>query len=174
VREFHTNALLLIALLTPIANRLEAQRHGTLAVISSLAGDRGRPSNYLYGSAKAHCRRFSKERPQQRQARDHRCGDEAGFDIDDMHAHLEKPRAQTLADRQADATADVAHLGCPEDVVGAEFHAPEDRGRDEAHRHVEREYGRVVARILRLEAEDLFLVEHVFHDEADAGADEYR
>jgi decaprenylphospho-beta-D-erythro-pentofuranosid-2-ulose 2-reductase len=53
VREFHTNALSLIALLTPIANRLEAQRHGTLAVISSVAGDRGRPSNYLYGSAKA-------------------------------------------------------------------------------------------------------------------------
>ncbi|SAL38680.1 short chain dehydrogenase [Caballeronia turbans] len=58
VREFHTNALSLIALLTPIANRLEAQRHGTLAVISSVAGDRGRPSNYLYGSAKAALQAF--------------------------------------------------------------------------------------------------------------------
>lgn len=53
VREFNTNALSLIALVTPIANTLEAQRHGALAVISSVAGDRGRPSNYLYGSAKA-------------------------------------------------------------------------------------------------------------------------
>lgn len=53
VREFHTNALSQITLLTPIANRLEAQRHGTMAVISSVAGDRVRPSNYLYGSAKA-------------------------------------------------------------------------------------------------------------------------
>ncbi|WP_250523076.1 MULTISPECIES: SDR family NAD(P)-dependent oxidoreductase, partial [unclassified Caballeronia] len=46
------------ALITPIANRLEAQRHGTLAVISSVAGDRGRPSNYLYGSAKAALQAF--------------------------------------------------------------------------------------------------------------------
>ncbi|MEQ5841393.1 SDR family oxidoreductase [Paraburkholderia acidicola] len=53
VREFNTNAVSVIALLTPIANVLEAQKRGTLAVISSVAGDRGRPSNYLYGSAKA-------------------------------------------------------------------------------------------------------------------------
>ncbi|MCE4540918.1 MULTISPECIES: SDR family oxidoreductase [unclassified Caballeronia] len=53
VREFNTNATSLIALLTPLANVLEGQRHGALAVISSVAGDRGRPSNYLYGSAKA-------------------------------------------------------------------------------------------------------------------------
>jgi short-subunit dehydrogenase len=53
VKEFNTNAVSVIALLTPLANQLEAQKHGTLAVISSVAGDRGRPSNYLYGSAKA-------------------------------------------------------------------------------------------------------------------------
>jgi len=53
VKEFTTNATSLIALLTPIANTLEAQKRGTLAVISSVAADRGRPSNYLYGSAKA-------------------------------------------------------------------------------------------------------------------------
>lgn len=32
---------------------LEKQKRGTLAVIGSVAGDRGRQSNYLYGSAKA-------------------------------------------------------------------------------------------------------------------------
>jgi short-subunit dehydrogenase len=53
MREFNTNVTAIIGLLTPIANLLETQRHGTLAVISSVAGDRGRPSNYLYGSAKA-------------------------------------------------------------------------------------------------------------------------
>ena len=53
VREFTTNGLSPIALLTPLANRLEAQKRGAIAVISSVAGDRGRPSNYLYGSAKA-------------------------------------------------------------------------------------------------------------------------
>ncbi|MDX1681093.1 MAG: SDR family NAD(P)-dependent oxidoreductase [Akkermansiaceae bacterium] len=32
---------------------LEAQKHGTLAVIGSVAGDRGRQSNFLYGATKA-------------------------------------------------------------------------------------------------------------------------
>ncbi len=41
-----------VSLLTLLANRLEAQRSGTLAVISSVAGDRGRASNYVYGAAK--------------------------------------------------------------------------------------------------------------------------
>ncbi|RUL64284.1 SDR family oxidoreductase [Dyella dinghuensis] len=53
VKEFNTNGTSTIALMTLAANRFEAQRHGTLAVISSVAGDRGRQSNYLYGSAKA-------------------------------------------------------------------------------------------------------------------------
>jgi decaprenylphospho-beta-D-erythro-pentofuranosid-2-ulose 2-reductase len=53
MREFNTNVTSIIGLLTPIANLIEAQRRGTIAVISSVAGDRGRPSNYLYGSAKA-------------------------------------------------------------------------------------------------------------------------
>jgi short-subunit dehydrogenase len=52
-REFDLNAVSTMALLTLLANRLEAQKHGTLAVISSVAGDRGRQSNYVYGSAKA-------------------------------------------------------------------------------------------------------------------------
>ena len=38
---------------TLLANRFEAQRSGCIAVISSVAGDRGRGSNYVYGSAKA-------------------------------------------------------------------------------------------------------------------------
>jgi short-subunit dehydrogenase len=52
-REFDINALSTMALLTTLANRFEAQGSGTLAVISSVAGDRGRQSNYAYGSAKA-------------------------------------------------------------------------------------------------------------------------
>jgi short-subunit dehydrogenase len=51
--EFATNATSTLALLIPIANHMQAQRHGTIAVISSVAGDRGRASNYLYGAAKA-------------------------------------------------------------------------------------------------------------------------
>lgn len=53
VAAWHTNAVSVIALLTDIANRFEKQGHGTIAAISSVAGDRGRASNYVYGSAKA-------------------------------------------------------------------------------------------------------------------------
>ncbi|WP_026075783.1 SDR family oxidoreductase [Noviherbaspirillum massiliense] len=52
LRELNTNAISVISLLTHLANDLEAQRHGTIAVISSVAGDRGRQSNYVYGTAK--------------------------------------------------------------------------------------------------------------------------
>lgn len=49
----HTNLVAPASLLTWLANYC-AQRHaGTLAVLSSVAGDRGRKSNYIYGSSKA-------------------------------------------------------------------------------------------------------------------------
>ena len=53
IQEINTNALSTISLLTHIANRFETKKNGTIAVISSVAGDRGRASNYVYGSAKA-------------------------------------------------------------------------------------------------------------------------
>lgn len=53
LREWETNCTSVIALLTLLANEFERQRHGTIAVLSSVAGDRGRRSNYVYGAAKA-------------------------------------------------------------------------------------------------------------------------
>ena len=53
LHEINTNGVSVVALLTRIANRLAQRRAGTIAVISSVAGDRGRGSNYVYGSAKA-------------------------------------------------------------------------------------------------------------------------
>lgn len=53
LEELQTNCLSVISLLTLVANRFEEQKHGTIAVISSVAGDRGRQSNYVYGTAKA-------------------------------------------------------------------------------------------------------------------------
>ncbi len=50
--EFTTNCVSTISLLTILANYLESQNCGCLAVISSVAGDRGRQSNYVYGAAK--------------------------------------------------------------------------------------------------------------------------
>lgn len=53
MQEITTNALSVIALLTHLANLFEKQGSGTIAVISSVAGDRGRASNYVYGSSKS-------------------------------------------------------------------------------------------------------------------------
>jgi short-subunit dehydrogenase len=47
-----------VALLTLLANYFEAQGHGCIAVIGSVAGDRGRQSNYVYGAAKGGVDRF--------------------------------------------------------------------------------------------------------------------
>ncbi len=51
--EFDLNATSVIAIAAHFANVLERNRHGALAVIGSVAGDRGRRSNYVYGAAKA-------------------------------------------------------------------------------------------------------------------------
>lgn len=52
LREIDNNALSVIALATLLGARFEAQGRGALAVIGSVAGDRGRQSNYVYGAAK--------------------------------------------------------------------------------------------------------------------------
>lgn len=52
LREIDTNALSVVSLLTLLGEHCAAQGHGTLAVIGSVAGDRGRRSNYVYGAAK--------------------------------------------------------------------------------------------------------------------------
>lgn len=52
VAILHTNFLSAASLITWLANYFEQQHKGTLAVISSVAGDRGRKSNYVYGASK--------------------------------------------------------------------------------------------------------------------------
>jgi decaprenylphospho-beta-D-erythro-pentofuranosid-2-ulose 2-reductase len=52
LRESHTNALSVLSLCTLLAERFERERRGQIAVITSVAGDRGRQSNYVYGAAK--------------------------------------------------------------------------------------------------------------------------
>ena len=48
----HTNFVSTVSLLTWLGNYFQAQHGGTLAVVSSVAGDRGRKSNYVYGASK--------------------------------------------------------------------------------------------------------------------------
>lgn len=53
LNELTTNAISTIALVTLLANQFAAKQCGTIAVIGSVAGDRGRQSNYVYGTAKS-------------------------------------------------------------------------------------------------------------------------
>jgi decaprenylphospho-beta-D-erythro-pentofuranosid-2-ulose 2-reductase len=48
-----TNYTAAVSVGVPLAQRLRQQGHGALVVLSSVAGERPRRSNYLYGSAKA-------------------------------------------------------------------------------------------------------------------------
>lgn len=70
LNELTTNALSTVALATRIAARLAQKHQGTLVVISSVAGDRGRQSNFAYGCAKALVSTFMSGLRQ----RMHKCG----------------------------------------------------------------------------------------------------
>jgi decaprenylphospho-beta-D-erythro-pentofuranosid-2-ulose 2-reductase len=51
-RSLTANFISPIVFLTWLANYFEARKRGNITVISSVAGDRGRQSNYVYGAAK--------------------------------------------------------------------------------------------------------------------------
>ena len=53
LREIATNGTSVVSLMTLAGEQFAQQKAGTIAVISSVAGDRGRKSNYVNGSAKA-------------------------------------------------------------------------------------------------------------------------
>lgn len=52
-KEINTNGLSVISLLTILSQKLKQQGSGTIAVITSVAGDRGRQPNFVYGAAKS-------------------------------------------------------------------------------------------------------------------------
>ena len=52
LQELQINLISVVSLLTVLGNYFEKQGKGCIAVISSVAGDRGRQSNYVYGTAK--------------------------------------------------------------------------------------------------------------------------
>lgn len=51
-RILRVNFTSVVSLLIPLASYLERERRGRIGVITSVAGDRGRPRNYTYGAAK--------------------------------------------------------------------------------------------------------------------------
>lgn len=52
-RELAINGTSVISLIARLLPILKDQQHGVLAVVTSVAGDRGRQPNYLYGAAKS-------------------------------------------------------------------------------------------------------------------------
>ena len=52
IEALNTNGVSFVSLLTYGATKMEQQRSGNIVVITSVAGDRGRQSNYIYGAAK--------------------------------------------------------------------------------------------------------------------------
>ncbi len=52
VQQIFNDCISAAALLTSFAEDFEARRRGCIAAITSVAGDRGRASNYVYGAAK--------------------------------------------------------------------------------------------------------------------------
>ena len=53
VEVMRTNLLGAVSVATVVANQLRAQGHGSLVVLSSVAGEKVRRSNYVYGASKA-------------------------------------------------------------------------------------------------------------------------
>lgn len=57
-RALEVNAISVAQACEPLAALFESRGRGTLAVIGSVAGDRGRQSNYIYGAAKGFVERY--------------------------------------------------------------------------------------------------------------------
>lgn len=52
IEELNINGISVISLLSHAASKMEQQKSGNITVLTSVAGDRGRQSNYVYGAAK--------------------------------------------------------------------------------------------------------------------------
>jgi decaprenylphospho-beta-D-erythro-pentofuranosid-2-ulose 2-reductase len=89
--EISTNGTSVVSLMTLAGEQLAQQGQGAIAVISSVAGDRGRQSNYVYGSAKALVSAFASGQRQRLSKKGvHVITIKPGFVDTPMTAHLKK------------------------------------------------------------------------------------
>lgn len=117
IAEFRTNAESVIACLVGLALKFEPQGKGVIAVIGSVAGDRGRASNYLYGAAKAAIETFASGlRARLFASGVHVLLVKPGFVATPMTAHLPLPSMLTLSSDQA-ATDIVKAINKRKDVL---------------------------------------------------------
>ena len=104
IAEFRTNGESAIACLAGLAMKFEPQGKGVIVVIGSVAGDRGRASNYLYGAAKASVETFASGlRSRLFASGVHVLLVKPGFVATPMTAHLSLPAALTSTASQVAA-----------------------------------------------------------------------
>ena len=114
--HLQTNFVSVASLLTHLAPRFEAQRSGVVAIISSVAGDRGRASNFVYGAAKAATTTWASGlRGRLRAANVHVLTIKPGFVATPMTAHLR--RNALFADPRTVARGIVRAIDRRKDVV---------------------------------------------------------
>jgi len=91
LEQVASNYTSVISLLVLFSQAMQKQNAGTIAVVSSVAGDRGRKSNYIYGSAKAGLTTFLEGLRYQLYAQGiHVLTIKPGFVDSPMTAHLKK------------------------------------------------------------------------------------
>ena len=104
IAEFRTNGESAIACMVGLAMKFEPQGKGVITVIGSVAGDRGRASNYLYGAAKASVETFASGlRARLLVSGVHVLLVKPGFVATPMTAHLPLPGALTSTAAQVAA-----------------------------------------------------------------------
>lgn len=97
-KSYFVNMLGAISILDIVANDLVKQKSGVIVGISSVAGDRGRGSNYIYGSAKAGFSAYlSGLRNRLYKSGVHVVTVNPGFIKTKMTAHLELPKLLTAS-----------------------------------------------------------------------------
>jgi decaprenylphospho-beta-D-erythro-pentofuranosid-2-ulose 2-reductase len=119
IREFRINAESVLHCLAGLARRFQSQGSGVIAVIGSVAGDRGRAGNYLYGAAKAAIHAFASGlRAQLHPQGVHVMTIKPGFVATQMTADLNLPKRLTV-DPDVVAARIVASVERRRDVVYA-------------------------------------------------------
>lgn len=103
-----TNFLGAVSVMSLVADRLKEQGHGELIVLSSVAGERVRKSNYAYGATKAGLDGFSQglgDALAAERSGVHVLVVRPGFVTTKMTAGMDKAPLSTTADAVADAVA---------------------------------------------------------------------
>jgi short-subunit dehydrogenase len=112
LQEIATNGTSVVALMGLAGEQFERQGRGAIAVISSVAGDRGRQSNYVYGSAKALVSAFASGLRQRLAKKGvHVITVKPGFVDTPMTAHLKKGALWAKPDQVAKDIAQAVDQG---------------------------------------------------------------